>query len=176
MKGRIRMSNQPLFRDAMSNLAAAVNIVTTGGDAGTVGLTATAVCSVTDTPATIMVCVNRNSASNELIKSNKQVCINVCAAEHQQLSLDFAGMTDMTMEERFANPVWQKNLHGVPVLSGCLASLEGRVADISEVGTHSVFFVEVDNIVVNKDKDALVYFAREFKKVACATPKEEALV
>ncbi len=169
------MSNQPLFRDAMANLAAAVNIVTTGGDAGTVGLTATAVCSVTDTPATIMVCVNRNSASNELIKENKNVCINVCAAEHQQLSLDFAGMTDMTMEERFSNPVWSKNSKGVPVLSGCLASLEGHVANISEVGTHSIFFIEIDNIIVNKDKDALVYFAREFKHVECAKPKEKAL-
>ncbi|WCE32053.1 4-hydroxyphenylacetate 3-monooxygenase, reductase component [Vibrio sp. SCSIO 43137] len=169
------MSNQPLFRDAMANLAAAVNIVTTGGEAGTIGLTATAVCSVTDSPATIMVCVNRNSASNELIKANGNVCINVCAAEHQQLSLDFAGMTDLTMEERFANPIWNKNDKGVPVLTGCLASLEGKVANISEVGTHSVFFVEIDNIVVNKDKDALVYFAREFKTVECAKPKEEAL-
>lgn len=170
------MSNQPLFRDAMANLAAAVNIVTTGGEAGTIGLTATAVCSITDTPATIMVCVNRNSASNELIKANKNVCINVCAAEHQQLSLDFAGMTEMTMEERFANPIWQKNSVGVPVLSNCLASLEGKISDISELGTHSVFFIEIDNIVVNKNKDALVYFAREFKKVACAKPKEEALI
>lgn len=162
------MSNQALFRDAMANLAAAVNIVTTGGEAGTVGITATAVCSVTDTPATIMVCVNKNSASNKIIKSNKHICINVCAAEQQQMSLDFAGMTEISMEERFANPAWSNNKHGVPVLAGCLASLEGKVVDIAEVGTHSVFFVEVDNIVVNKGKDALVYFAREFKTVKCA--------
>lgn len=168
------MSNQPLFRDAMANLAAAVNIVTTGGDAGTVGITATAVCSITDTPATIMVCVNKNSASNEIIKSNQHLCINVCAAEQQQMSLDFAGMTEMTMEERFANPAWSKNEAGVPVLSGCLTSLEGHVADVSEVGTHTVFMVEIDNIVVNKGKDALVYFAREFKTVECAKEKEAA--
>jgi flavin reductase (NADH) len=167
------MSNQPLFRDAMANLAAAVNIITTGGEAGTVGLTATAVCSVTDTPATIMVCVNRKSASNEIIKANGNVCINVCAAEHQQMSLDFAGMTDMTMEERFANPSWQVNAEGVPVLTGALASLEGHVADTSEVGTHTVFFVEIDNIVVNKYKDGLIYFAREFKQVEGEKQKEE---
>ncbi|MDB1125620.1 4-hydroxyphenylacetate 3-monooxygenase, reductase component [Vibrio algarum] len=166
------MSNQPLFRDAMANLAAAVNIVTTGGEAGTVGITATAVCSITDTPATIMVCVNKNSASNEIIKNNKNLCINVCASEQQQMSLDFAGMTELTMEERFANPAWTKNEAGVPVLSDCLASIEGHISEISEMGTHTVFFVKIDNIAVNKGKDALVYFAREFKTVECAKDKE----
>ncbi|PVM08929.1 4-hydroxyphenylacetate 3-monooxygenase, partial [Salmonella enterica subsp. enterica serovar Anatum] len=44
------------FRDAMASLAAAVNIVTTAGHAGRCGITATAVCSVTDTPPSVMVC------------------------------------------------------------------------------------------------------------------------
>ena len=40
------------FRDAMARLGAAVNIITTDGVAGKGGITATAVCSVTDDPAT----------------------------------------------------------------------------------------------------------------------------
>ena len=36
------------FRDAMASLSAAVNVITTAGDAGRCGITATAVCSVTD--------------------------------------------------------------------------------------------------------------------------------
>lgn len=36
------------FRDAMASLSAAVNVVTTEGEAGRCGITATAVCSVTD--------------------------------------------------------------------------------------------------------------------------------
>ncbi|EPA9912692.1 pyrimidine utilization flavin reductase protein F, partial [Cronobacter sakazakii] len=42
------MSEQQAFRDAMSRLGAAVNIVTTDGPAGMAGFTASAVCSVTD--------------------------------------------------------------------------------------------------------------------------------
>lgn len=41
---------QQQFRDAMSSLSAAVNIITTNGRAGKCGLTATAVCSITDSP------------------------------------------------------------------------------------------------------------------------------
>lgn len=56
------------FRDAMASLGAAVNIVTTDGPEGRCGITATAVCSVTDTPPTLMVCVNRNSTMNAVFK------------------------------------------------------------------------------------------------------------
>ncbi len=58
------------FRDAMASLGAAVNIVTTDGTEGRCGITATAVCSVTDTPPTLMVCVNRNSAMNAVFQKN----------------------------------------------------------------------------------------------------------
>ena len=47
------------FRDAMARLGAAVNIITTGGPAGRGGFTASAVCSVTDEPPTLLVCMNR---------------------------------------------------------------------------------------------------------------------
>ncbi|MBZ4280826.1 flavin reductase [Mycobacterium tuberculosis] len=48
----------------MASLSAAVNVVTTAGEAGRCGITATAVCSVTDTPPSVMVCINANSAMN----------------------------------------------------------------------------------------------------------------
>ena len=51
------------FRDAMARLGAAVNIITTGGPAGRGGFTASAVCSVTDDPPTLLVCMNRNATA-----------------------------------------------------------------------------------------------------------------
>ncbi len=47
--------DQQTFRDAMSCMGAAVNIITTDGPAGRAGFTASAVCSVTDTPPTLLV-------------------------------------------------------------------------------------------------------------------------
>ena len=54
------------FRDAMARLGAAVNIITTDGAAGRGGITATAVCSVTDDPPTLLVCLNRTSPRSVL--------------------------------------------------------------------------------------------------------------
>ncbi len=44
------------FRDAMALLPTAVNVITTNGPSGTHGFTASAVCSVTDTPPKSLVC------------------------------------------------------------------------------------------------------------------------
>ncbi len=54
--------DQQTFRDAMSCMGAAVNIITTDGPAGRAGFTASAVCSVTDTPPTLLVCLNRGAS------------------------------------------------------------------------------------------------------------------
>ena len=62
-----------LSLDAMASLSAAVNIITTEGDAGQCGITATAVCSVTDTPPSLMVCINANSAMNPVFSGQRQV-------------------------------------------------------------------------------------------------------
>lgn len=51
------------YRNAMARLGAAVNIVTTDGVAGRAGFAATAVCSVSDNPPTLLVCLNRNASA-----------------------------------------------------------------------------------------------------------------
>ena len=56
------MLDQHTFRQGMANLGAAVNVITTDGGAGQAGFTASAVCSVTDTPPTLLVCLNRSAS------------------------------------------------------------------------------------------------------------------
>ena len=84
------------FRDAMASLSAAVNVITTEGEAGRCGITATAVCSVTDTPPSVMVCINANSAMNPVFQGNGKLCINVLNHEQEEMARHFAGMTGMT--------------------------------------------------------------------------------
>ena len=55
------MTDTAAFRDGMALLAGAVNVITTDGPHGRAGFTATAVCSVTDQPPTLLVCMNRGS-------------------------------------------------------------------------------------------------------------------
>lgn len=153
------------FRQAMAHLSAAVNVITTAGPHGRCGVTASAVCSVTDTPPTLLVCLNRSSAMHATFQSNRQVCVNVLPGEHELLARHFAGMTQVPMEERFGWPIWDEGVHGVPVLRDALASLQGEIVDLKEVGSHSVMFVKTTRISVRSDGDGLIYFDRNFHRI-----------
>jgi flavin reductase len=64
------------FREAMSRLGAAVHVITTDGQAGMTGFTATAVSSVSDQPPTLLVCLNRRSTSAPVLSHNGVFCVN----------------------------------------------------------------------------------------------------
>ncbi|KAF0866203.1 4-hydroxyphenylacetate 3-monooxygenase, reductase component [Pseudomonas sp. LD120] len=161
---------QLAFRNAMAHMTAAVNVITSNGPAGRCGITATAVCSVTDSPPTLMVCVNRTSALNPVFKGNGRLCVNVLSGEHEDVARHFAGMTGVAMEQRFGLHPWRDGLQALPVLEGALTSLQGRITEVQEIGTHSVMLVELDEISVCEQGDSLVYFSRCFHRLQPPCP------
>jgi flavin reductase len=149
------------YREAMACLGAAVNVVTSAGDAGRVGFTATAVCSVTDQPPTLLVCMNRKSEQNEIVKRNGVLCVNTLAADQQELSAVFAGFTSLRCEDRFAASSWTTLKTGAPLLTGALASFDCAVESVVEAGTHSIFLCNVAGVVIGGG-EGLVYFRRDY--------------
>ena len=154
------------FRAAMARLGAAVNIVTTDGPAGRHGCTASAVCSVTNSPPTLLVCLNRDSDSNAAIKRNGVLCVNVLAHQHDILSSVFAGLLGHNdPAERFAHGNWEHLATGAPVLTGAAVVFDARVAQVTEVGTHSVFFAEIEAIRIDPNTPALFWFDRAYHRL-----------
>ncbi|CDL83625.1 4-hydroxyphenylacetate 3-monooxygenase, reductase component [Xenorhabdus szentirmaii] len=160
------------FRDAMANLSAAVNIITTNGIAGRYGITATAVCSVTDTPPTLLVCINRNSAMNSVLQNNGQLCVNILNHQQESLACHFAGKTDNNMEERFNWGIWETGKFGQPKLQYALANLEGNIVQIQEVSTHYVYLVEIKKMTIQSTGHGLIYFKRVFHPLIQLMGKE----
>src|SRR4051794_41606670 len=79
------------FRDAMSRLGAAVHVITTAGPGGKAGATATAGCSVSDAPPTLMMCLNRRSQTDPVVLGNGGVCIKTPGAGGPGSARNFAG-------------------------------------------------------------------------------------
>ncbi len=156
------------FREAMANLPAAVNIVTTQGNAGQCGITATAVCPVTDTPPTLLVCINSNSAMNPVFAANGRMGINVLSHQQEEMARHFAGMTGVAMAQRFLLSGWCEGELKQPILLQALASLEGDIGQIQTIGTHQVYLVEIKHITVATAGHGLIYFRRAFH----ATPHQ----
>jgi flavin reductase len=159
------------FRDAMARLGAAVNIITTDGPAGRGGFTASAVCSVTDEPPMLLVCMNRNATAAPALKANGVLGVNVVAASQRETCLVFAGITKCSMLERFDAGTWTTLTTGAPILEGAVVSFDCRVSDIVEKGTHCVIFAEVEAIRQGSPHEAgLIYFGRDYHAVRKAPP------
>ncbi len=163
------MVSQNSFREAMARMGAAVNIITTDGPAGgRRGFTASAVCSVTDAPPTLLVCLNRNSDSNAALKLNGVICVNTLTAAQQDLSPLFAGQTDADVDGRFAAAEWHTLVTGAPALHEACVSFDCRITQVTEVGTHSVFFCEVEAVAFGSTHEALIYFGRAYHPIRAA--------
>ncbi len=155
------------FREAMARLGAAVNIIPTDGPAGRHGMTASAVCSVTDAPPTLLICINQSSDGHDVLKQNGVVCINTLTHQQQPLSPLFAGMSEEDSQEaRFSAGHWQTLATGAPVLQEAAVSFDCRVSQLVEVGTHSVFFCAVEAIRLGREGEGLIYFGRKYHRVA----------
>ncbi|MGV3635265.1 MAG: flavin reductase [Pseudorhodoplanes sp.] len=154
-----------MFREAMSRLGAAVHIITTSGAAGRAGFTATAVASVSDTPPTVLVCLNRKSQITPIMRENKVFCVNTLASSEEELANVFAGRTGVFMAERFMRGDWVKLETGAPVLTNAIAALDCRVLEMKSVATHDIYFGEVAAIRLANAEKALVYHARAYKHV-----------
>jgi len=160
----MNMLTKDAYRDGMARLAAAVNIITTDGEAGRSGFTASAVCSVTDDPPTLLVCVNLSSRQNDFLRANGVLCVNSLAVGQSNLSNLFS-TRDLTIDERFAAAEWSTLQTGSPVLKGAVASFDCKIVERLERGTHAVILCEVVAVHSDHGPDSLVYFGRSYRKL-----------
>ncbi len=154
---------QSMFRDAMAKLGAAVNIITTDGPAGKAGFAASAVCSVTDSPPTLLICLNRSSSVYDTFEANKTLCVNTLAPGHEKLSALFGGKTPV--EERFAAAEWIPGVTGAPILADAIVSFDCIVSNSVDVGTHKVLFCTVVGIREGTGSEALIYYRRAYHRI-----------
>lgn len=149
----------------MSRYGAAVHVITTDGAGGKAGLTATAVCSVTDEPPTMLVCVNRKGRAVPILAANGVFCVNTLAYNDANLSNVFAGRAGVQVAERFDAGEWETLKTGAPALSTAIAVCDCRVTEVKVVGTHNVIFGLVEAVMLKPIEPALVYQGRIYKSL-----------
>ena len=149
------------FRNAMARVAAPVNVITTDGQAGRGGFTATAMCSVTDEPPTLLVCMNAKSQQTELFKANGRFCVNVLPSDRRELASLFAGAVQ-NMDSRYAAADWDILNSGLPALRNAIVSFGCEIVASHAVGTHNIMIGEVKELRQRVDGNALLYFDRNY--------------
>lgn len=151
-----------LYRNLMRQQAGAVALIATGRHGGRTGLAATAVCSLTDSPPTLLVCVNETASAHDIIADTGSFSVNLLTPAHKDLVAVFSGQTGLKGEARFDDALWRTMVTGAPVLKDALASFDCEVVDTKKVSTHTIYIGEVRDGVAREDVEPLVYFRSKF--------------
>jgi flavin reductase (DIM6/NTAB) family NADH-FMN oxidoreductase RutF len=162
------------FKLGMRNLAGAVNIITSCADGRLYGMTATAVCSASADPPTVLVCVNQNTATHKAIVDAGVFCVNVLRAEDQSLSGLFSGAHGNAVrgDARFQPERWTRLETGSPALVDALVSFDCRVVNRLVHGTHTIFLGEVARLAIGRKGKPLLYSDGQYAKLAALSHGE----
>ena len=148
------------FRNGMSRLGSAVNVVTTISGGKRYGFTASAVCSISDTPPTLLVCINRASSCFHAFENTRHFCVNTLMPGQEDISDVFGGRTPT--EDRFAFGDWRVGLTGAPVLANASVSFDCEASNAVDEATHRIIFGRVVDVHENEKQATLLYCKRRY--------------
>ncbi|HWW47932.1 MAG TPA: flavin reductase family protein [Xanthobacteraceae bacterium] len=155
-----------IFKQAMRHCAGAVAVVTVGRENGRrTGLTVTAVCSLSDDPPSLLVCVNRNASAHPRIRDEGSFVVNFLGEEHRSLAMTFSGQNGLAGDDRFRSGDWEARATGTPVLSDAIAAFDCDLREEFDAKTHSIFVGEVRDVFIRSETNPLIYVRGAFHGV-----------
>jgi flavin reductase (DIM6/NTAB) family NADH-FMN oxidoreductase RutF len=157
------------YKQLMKHHAGAPVVIATGRPGERTGLTATAFCSLSDSPPTVLICVNQAASAHPVILQTRSFSVNVLRDGQADIATRFAGMTGLKGEQRFEGCDWTVQETGAPVMGDALASLDCELLQAHDHGTHSVFIGLVRAVRSDAESDPLIYFRGSFSGLRSQT-------
>ena len=152
------------FRLAMREFASGVAIVTCANGSERAGCTATALASLSLSPPSLVVCLERSSSTLSALKQAGAFAVNILAAQHRALASRFAGgKSGIEGDARFDEGDWSSFMTGAPALVDALAALDCRVEDIVERHTHAIVIGDVRAVRVGVGESGLLHWRSRFE-------------
>jgi flavin reductase (DIM6/NTAB) family NADH-FMN oxidoreductase RutF/nitroreductase len=149
------------FKSLMRNIASSVAVITTNQFERPHGMTATAICSVSADPATILIVVNRSTRSHPIISAAKAFTINILADHQHAIGRRFASKHD----DPFDGIKYRAGLNGSPIIDGVAAHIACVTVSEIEVETHTIFVGRVVGGDVSK-APPLLYHEGAYKTLS----------
>jgi flavin reductase len=147
------------FRAGMRQLASGVAIVTSVLDGERFGLVATAVCSVSVAPPTLLASVNHHASAYNAIERSGIMGVSIIgSAQHDLVDV----FTDPGRRaERFRDGQWTHLVTGAPILKGALAIFDCRIVARMSYATHTLFLGTPEEVrIADTPQLPLIHFNR----------------
>ena len=158
------MSNS--FRLGMRRLASGVSIVTTRENDVRYAMTASSVTSLSDNPASLLLCVNEQASIQPILIRGKAFAVNVLGIEHQELS-NICAQREAS-NDRFNTGDWGEcEDNGLPYLKDAQATFFCQVDnDMTKYGTHQIVVGRITDILIAESPiNPLIYVDGAYQKI-----------
>lgn len=147
------------MRSVLGKFCTGVAVITSHGLEAPEAMTVQTVVSVSLDPALVLFSPQKSSKTWPRIKETGRFCINILSAEQLDLSLRF-GRTGGV--ERFDGVPWQLSERFLPVLDGCLASVECEIKEVIDAGDHYLVLGSVLELTHGDEVDPLLFYTGKF--------------
>lgn len=150
-----------VFRRVIGSFMSGVVVITTIDSEVPHGMTVSAVSSLSMDPPMLLACLNTTSRTQEAVTRSGLFAVNILAHDQGELAARFARST---LVDKFEGVPYSLGRTGVPFLSGALAVMECRVAEVVTGGTHRVFLGRVVHADASEGSP-LAYFRGRFGRL-----------
>lgn len=145
------------FRDAMSQVAGPVCVVTTADEHGPHGTTVSSFMSLSMTPPMIVLSLDKTSRLLGKVTIGGRLGVNILASDQHLLASRFAGKSD----DKFDGIEWFTD-SDAPRLEGCHAWVAVDTRELVQGGDHVVVLGEVVAAHACEGHEPLTYHDRKF--------------
>ena len=149
------------FKQAMSQFASGVTVVTTEHDGAQYGMTVASFASLSLHPPLVLVCIEKSVKSHDAIAAAGKFGVSILERTQGPISGRFASKSD----DKFSGVPLRQGELGVPLIDGAICTLECRVQQQLPGGDHSIFVGEVVDAQTN-DGVPLIYFRSGYRDLA----------
>lgn len=143
------------FRLAMRRVAATVNVISLNVDGRPMGVTATAVSSLSMDPPSLLVCINRAASVHASMADMEAFRVNILHRDQEEIASMFA---DRKLEKLRFLDGWDLRPDEPPRLIAAQSSVLCRRIDCHQFGTHSIFIGVIEDVRVREDVSPLLYW------------------
>ena len=149
--------NPELFREVFGRFATGVAVVTTAGPAGSGGMTANSLCSLSLDPPLALVCFENHARTLPIVREAGRFAVNVLSARQEELARVFASKLP---ESEKLDGVGHRFESGLPIIDGSLAWAICDVRELVPGGDHTIAIGEVTGMGLGHGDPLLWYASR----------------
>jgi 3-hydroxy-9,10-secoandrosta-1,3,5(10)-triene-9,17-dione monooxygenase reductase component len=143
-----------VMREVLGHFVSGVVVVTAAGEDGPLGFTCQSFASLSLDPPLVSFAPARTSRTWPRIRAVGTFCVNVLAADHQELSTAFA----RSGTDKFAGVAWRPGPSGAPLLEGVSAWVDCALWAEHDGGDHTIAVGRVLDLGADPHRLPLLYY------------------